>query len=137
MALFGLLGNKNKGYASPWLQLTVVYATARDGLDPEHAFVLRGHVISAHSLQFEFLKPGSFLVFFPGTAEGLSAGTLLADTMRNYAREKSVDAFGVGVLQGECLAQMRGPGRLAAKPAGQVITEAMKQAAIEAEADAQ
>ena len=136
MAFFGLFGKKDKGYASPWLQLTVVYATARDGLEPEHAFALRGRVIAAHPLQFEFIKPIAFLAFFPGTAEGFSAGNRLADAMRVYALEKAVPVFGVCVLQGECLAQMRGPGRLAAKPAGAVISEAMKQALAEAEAGA-
>ena len=132
MALFGLFGRKKKGYASPWLQLTVVYATAREGLDPEHAFAFRGKVLAASPLDFEFMKTGSFVVFFRGTAEGLAAGTLLADTLRAVAREKSVPAFGVGVLQGECLAQISGTGRFAAKPAGTVISQAMNLALQEA-----
>ena len=132
MALFGLFGRKNKGYASPWLQLTVVYATARKGMEPEHAFALRGKLIAAHPIDFEFMSPGSFLAFYPGTAEGLQAGTELADALRGYARDKSLPAFGVGVQQGECLAQMSGSGRFAAKPAGAAISQALKLAIEEA-----
>ena len=136
MALFGLFGKKDKGYASPWLQLTVVYATARDGLEPEHAFALRGKVIAAGPIEFEFMSPGSFVAFYPGTAAGLQAGTGLADALRGYARDKSVPAFGVGVQQGECLAQMSGTGRFAAKPVGAVISQAMDLAIHEADAQA-
>jgi len=121
MALFGLFGRKNQGYASPWLQLTVVYATARDGLEPDAAYAFRGKMLAA-----------SFLAFYPGTAAGLQAGTQLADTLRAVARDKSVPAFGAAVQQGECLAQMGGPGRLAAKPAGAVISRAMNLASEEA-----
>ena len=128
MALFGFLGRKNKGYASPWLHLTVVCATSPDGLAPEHAFALRGKVISAAPLYFEFIKSGSYLAFYPGTAEGLQAATALADALGAYGRESSVPNFGVGMQQGECLAQMSGAGRLKAKPVGAVISQAMEQA---------
>jgi len=132
MALFGLFGRKNQGYASPWLQLTVVYATARDGLEPDAAYAFRGKMLAAGALHFEFINPASFLAFYPGTAAGLQAGTQLADTLRAVARDKSVPAFGAAVQQGECLAQMGGPGRLAAKPAGAVISRAMNLASEEA-----
>ncbi|MEO8103867.1 MAG: hypothetical protein ABI790_15195 [Betaproteobacteria bacterium] len=132
MALFGLFGGKKKGYASPWLQLTVVYATARDGLAPEQAFALRGKVTAAGPIDFEYVNPGSFLVYFPGNAEGLLAGSRLADSMRTYAGDNGVPAFGVGVRQGECLAQTSGAGRFVAKPAGAVIAEAMNLAIAEA-----
>ena len=137
MALFGLLGRKHKNYASPWLLLTVVYATARDGLEPDAAYLLRGKMIAAGALHFEFIDPASFLAFYPGTAAGLQAGTELADTLRAVARDQSVPAFGAAVQQGECLAQMGGTGRLAAKPAGAVISQAMNLAIEEADAQAQ
>lgn len=133
MAFFELFGRKNKGYASPWLQLTVVYATARDGLAPEHAFALRGALIAARPIDFEFINPGSFLVFYPGTAEGLQAGTRLADALRGYARDKSVPNFGVSVQQGECIAQMSGSSRFVAKPMGTVVSQTMRMAMEEAE----
>lgn len=133
MALFGFLGRKNKGYASPWLNLTVVYATSPDGLAPEHAFALRGKVMSAAPIYFEFIKSGAYLACFAGTPEGLQAGSLLADALRTYGREKAVPAFGVSVLQGECLAQMSGT-RLKAKPVGVVIAQAMELALGEANA---
>jgi hypothetical protein len=62
----------------------------------------------------------------------------LADELRNVARQKSLPAFGVGVLQGECLAQKSASGRFVAKPAGTVIslalTAAMEESGVAAEA---
>lgn len=136
MALFGLFGKKKRGYASPWLQLTVVYATAREGLQPDDAFALRGRVMAAAPIDFEFMAPGSFVAFYPGTADGLQAGTRLADMMREYARLKSLPAFGVAVQQGECLAQMSGSGRFVAKPVGTVISQTMSLAIQEADINA-
>jgi hypothetical protein len=134
MAFFGLLGGKKKGYASPWLQLTVVYATSPNGLEPEHKFALRGKVLAAHPLYFEYISPGSFLAFYPGTAAGQQAATQLVNAMRGVARDKSVPAFGVSQLQGECLAQMSGNGRLKAKPQGLVISQAIDAATQDANA---
>ena len=134
MALFGFLSGKSKGYSSPWLPLTVVCATAREGLAPDDAFALRGKVISAHPIDFEFMSGGSFVAFYPGTAEGLQAGTRLAEVLREYARAKSLPAFGVGVEQGECLAQQSGSGRFVAKPVGTAISLAMNLAIQEADA---
>lgn len=134
MAFFGLFGNKRKGYASPWLQLTVVYATSPNGLEPEHKFALRGKVLAAHPLYFEYISPGSFLAFYPGTAAGQQAGARLVEAMRAVARDKSVPAFGVSMLQGECLAQMSGNERLKTKPQGLVISQAIDAATREATA---
>ncbi len=131
MALFGLFGRKRKGYASSWLQLTVVYATALEGLDPEQAFSLRGRVLAAKPIDFEFQNADSFLVFYPGTAAGLLAGNDLAEALKQVARDKAIPAFGVAVQQGECLAQMNGAGRFVAKPMGGLIFEA-KNLAIHA-----
>jgi hypothetical protein len=136
MALFGLLGRKEKGYASPWLQLTVLYAMSAEGLAPENAFAIRGKVLLSKPLQFEFINTGAFLAFYPGTAAGLHAASELADLLRTYAREKSVPAFGVSVQQGECLAQMNATGRLTAKPVGEIISQTMNLATQEATAQA-
>ncbi len=135
MAFFGLFGGKKKGYASPWLQLTVVYATSRDGLEPEHKFAIRGKVLAAKPIQFEIGESNTYLVFFPGSAEGLQAGNSFAESLREYAREKTLSSFGVGVAQGECLAQMGGTGRLAGKPAGAAVAQAKQLAAEEADAN--
>ncbi len=134
MAFFGLFGSKKKGYASPWLQLTVVYATARDGLEPEHKFAIRGKVLAAKPVRFEIGESHTYAVFFPGSDAGLQAGNNFAESLREYAREKSLSSFGVGVAQGECLAQMGGGGRLAGKPAGAAVAQAKQLAAEEADA---
>ncbi len=134
MALFGLFGGKRKGYATPWMQLTVVYATAPEGLQPDDAFALRGKILTAQTIYFEFLDRCEFLACYPGTAAGLEAGTRLAGELRGIARAKAVPSFGVGVYQGECLAQMKAGGRLAGKPAGLAISQAIELASQEATA---
>ena len=123
MALFGLFGARNKGYQSSWLQLTVLYATACDGLLPEQTFALRGKILAANPIDFEFVNSDSFLVFYAGTAAGLDAASRLAATLQSVAREKAVSAFGVAVQQGECLAQMTGAGRLKSKPMGGLMSK--------------
>lgn len=122
MALFGLFGGRNKGYQSSWLQLTVLYATACEGLEPDQTFALRGRILAANPIDFEFVNSDSFLVFYAGTAAGLAAATALAETLRGVAVEKSVPAFGVAVQQGECLAQMTGAGRFQSKPMGGLMS---------------
>lgn len=134
MAFFGLFRGKNKGYASPWLQLTVVYALARDGMEPEHAFALRGKVLASAPIDFEFKDSNSYIVFFRGSTEGLQAANHLAETMRQYARETSLSAFGVGVQQGECLAQINAAGRFVGKPVGNVTAQSLRLAMDEANA---
>ena len=135
MAFFGLFGGKKKGYSSPWLQLTVVYATAREGLEPEHKFAIRGKVLAAKPIRFEISESHTYSVFFPGSEAGLQAGNSFAESLREYAREKSLSSFGVGVAQGECLAQMSGTGRLADKPAGAAVAQAKQLATEEADAN--
>ena len=134
MALFGLFGRKRKGYASSWLQLTVVYATARQGLEPEQAFALRGKILAANTIDFEFLNSDSFLAFYPGTVEGLQAGARLMEALKGVARDKAVPAFGVAVQQGECLAQMNATGRFSSKPMGGLILQTRDLAVKAAEA---
>ena len=136
MAFFGLFGGKKKGYSSPWLQLTVVHATARDSLEPEHKFAIRGKVLAAKPLQFEIGESHTYTVIFPGDEMGLQAGNSFANSLREYAREKSLTSFGVGVAQGECLAQMSGAGRLVGKPVGAAVAQAKQLAAEEADANA-
>ena len=132
MAFLGLFGRKYKGFASPWLHLTVVHASAREGLEPDDAFALRGMVTGAHPIDFEFRNPGGFTVYFPGSVDGLAAASGLAGKLRGYARDKSLSAFGVGVGQGECLAQRSGSGKFVARPVGTVISVAMSAAIREA-----
>ena len=123
MALFGLFGKRDKGYASSWLHLTVVYATAGEGLEPEQTFALRGRILAANPISFEFVNADSFLVFYAGTPEGLASAGLLLEVLYEVATEKAIPAFGVAVQQGECLAQMNGKGRFAAKPMGGLISQ--------------
>jgi hypothetical protein len=133
MALFGLFGRK--GYASSWLHLTVLYATAGEGLEPEQAFLLRGKVLASSPIDFEFINSDSFLVFFSGSAAGLHAGNQLAEALKSVARDKSVAAFGVAVQQGECLAQLTAGGRFVSKPIGGLILQTKKLAIAQAEAE--
>lgn len=132
--LLEIFKKKKTGFDSPWLQLTVVYATARDGLTPDQAYVLRGKVLAAGAIQFEIIEPASFLLFYSGNEAGLKRANALAETMRQVAREQGIPAFGVAVQQGECLAQRSESGRFLAKPSGPVIPQSAKLAAEFAEA---
>ena len=134
MALFGLFGRRKKGYASSWLHLTVVYATALKGLEPEQTFALRGKILAAHPIDFQFLNADSFLVFYAGTPAGLLSANELMTALEKTAADKAVPAFGVAVQQGECLAQMNGTGRFAAKPMGGLISQTKNLAIQAAEA---
>jgi len=130
--LISFLRRHKRGYSSPWLQVSVLAAVARDGMEPVHAFALRGKVLAASPIHFEFRDSNLYLVFFTATEAGSQAANGLAETMRDYARESALPAFGVSVLQGECLAQMNAAGRLAGKPAGKVIADVMRAATEDA-----
>lgn len=135
MALFGLFGGRSKGYASSWLHLTVVYATAREGLEPEQTFALRGKILAAHPIDFQFVNADSFLVFYAGTPAGLHSANELVTSLEKIASDKAIPAFGVAVQQGECLAQMNGKGRFAAKPMGGLISQTRNLAIASADAN--
>ena len=105
MALFGLFGNKKKGFASPWLQLTVVYVATRQDLTADQAYLLRGKVLAAGSIQFDFFEPASFQLFFAGNAAGLQKAQALADALQQVARDNGIVGIGISVQQGECLAE--------------------------------
>lgn len=134
--LLEIFKKKKTGFDSPWLQLTVVYATARDGLTPDQAYVLRGKVLAAGAIQFEIIEPSSFLLFYSGTDAGLKRANAIAETLRETAREQAITAFGVAVQQGECLAQRSESGRFMGKPSGPVIPQCAREAAALADAAA-
>lgn len=131
MALFGLFGGQKKGYQSSWLELTVLCATACEGLEPDQTFALRGKILAASPIDFEFVNSNSFQVFYAGTAAGLATANRLAETLQTVAREKAIPAFGIAIQQGECLAQMTGAGRLQSKPMGGLMSKT-KELAIAA-----
>jgi len=134
--LLEIFKKKKSGFDSPWLQLTVVYATAKDGLTPDQAYVLRGKVLAAGAIQFEIIEPASFMLLFSGNEAGLNKANALAETLRQTARENGIPAFGVAVQQGECLAQRSESGRFIGKPSGPVIPQSAKLAAELADAAA-
>ena len=136
MALFGLFGNKKKGFASPWLQLTVVYVATRQDLTADQAYLLRGKVLSAGSIQFDFFEPASFQLFFAGNAAGLQKAQALADAMQQVARDNGIVGIGISVQQGECLAERSESGRFVARPVGPVLAQTMREATSRAEAAA-
>lgn len=135
MALFGLFGGRSKGYASSWLQLTVVYATAREGLEPEQTYALRGKILAANPIDFQFVNADSFLVFYAATPAGLDSANELVTSLEKVAFDKAIPAFGAAVQQGECLAQLNGKGRFAAKPMGGLISKTKNLAIATADAN--
>ena len=135
MALFGLFGGRSKGYASSWLQLTVVYATAREGLEPEQTYALRGKILAANPIDFQFVNADSFLVFYAATPAGLDSANELVTSLEKVAFDKAIPAFGAAVQQGECLAPLTGKARFAAKPMGGLISKTKNLAIATADAN--
>ena len=118
------------------VSLTVLYATAREGLSAETAFALRDIISASSPLDFEFLNPGSFTVYFNGAAGGKAQAEELAHALRQYANANAISSFGVAARVGECIAAFDAKGRLASPPLGLAINEAMSAAIKEASANA-
>ena len=118
------------------VSLTVLYATAREGLSAEAAFALRDIISSASPLDFEFLNPGSFTVYFNGTVSGKAQADELAQALKQYANNNSISSFGVAAHVGECIAAFDIKGRMASRPMGLTINHAMSAAFKEASRNA-
>lgn len=112
--------------------LTVLYATARDGLSTEEAFALRDIISASSPLDFEFLNPGSFTVYFNGAVGGKAQADELAQAMRQYANNNAISSFGVAAHVGECITAFDIDGRMTSRPLGLTINQAMAAAIKEA-----
>lgn len=134
MGLFDFFTRRNDNYASPWLNLTVIYAIGLDGLDSADVYAIRSRFLQAKPISFEYAAPGSFIAYFPASSPGLEAAEALAHGVRQYASERAIARFGVSVRQGECLAT-RTAGGFAGKPVGEVVSQAMHAAQEAAGAD--
>ena len=132
----GLLSQfKRKKQSEPLIEvvsLTVLYATARDGLPTAEAFALRDIVTASSPLDFEFLNPGSFMAYFSGTVDGKAQAEELALALRKYANENAIPSFGVAAQLGECAAAFDANGRMASRPMGLTINRAISAAIEEA-----
>ena len=136
----GLLSQfKRKKQSEPpaeTVSLTVLYATARDGLSAEAAYALRDIISASSPLDFEFLNPGSFTVYFNGAVGGKAQADELAQALRQYANNNAISSFGVAAHVGECIAAFDADGRMASRPLGLTINHAMSAAIKEASGNA-
>jgi hypothetical protein len=136
----GLLSQfKRKKQSEPTAQavsLTVLYATARDGLSAEAAFALRDIISASSPLDFEFLNPGAFTVYFNGEISGKAQADKLVQALRQYAGDNAISSFGVAAHVGECITAFDTNGRMASRPLGLTINHAMSAAIKEASANA-
>lgn len=136
MGLLSLFKRKKK--SEPLVEvvsLTVLYATAHGGLSTEEALALRDIVSASSPLDFEFLNPGSFTVYFDGTVGGQAQAEELARALRQYANENAISSLGVAMQVGECAAVFDANGRMASLPMGLTINHAMSAAIEEASAN--
>jgi len=120
------------GFASPWLTLTVVCATAAEGLEPDQAFAMRGMVIKSRPIEFNYTPPGSFVAYFGANDAGRQAAEALLALLKEFAAEQAIPHFGACAETGDCLATLRAGGGFSAPPAGEAITRARSAAIAEA-----
>lgn len=135
-ALIRPFTRKRDGFASPWVSLTVVYAIAPQGLEPDEAFAMRGMVIKARPIDYKYTPPGSFIAFFGGGEAGRHAADALVAALRQYAAEHKL-AFGACAETGQCLATRRAGGGFSAPPAGEVIASVRAAATAAANVNAE
>jgi hypothetical protein len=136
-ALIRPFTRKRDGFASPWVSLTVVYAIAPQGLEPDEAFAMRGMVIKARPIDYKYTPPGSFIAFFAGSEAGRHAADALVAALRQYAAEHKLAAFGACAETGQCLATRRAGGGFSAPPAGEVIASVRAAATAAANVNAE
>lgn len=127
---------KSSGPTAEAVLLNVLYATAREGLSADAAYALRDLISATSPLDFEFLNPGSFTVYFSGSNIGKNQSEELAIALRQYARKNAIPSFGVAIQAGECIVAFDPDGRLASRPWGLTINHAMTAAYKEASTNA-
>ena len=125
MRLFPIFRRKNKEPSKGRVLLAVLYVAPRESVSTEQAHALRQIILTASPLYLDFLNPGSFIVFFPGTDKGNGMAIRLAEDLRQYARQNSIEGFGVGTCLGDCIAQFNSKGSLVSRPLGIAINDAM------------
>ena len=114
--------------------LAVLFATAREGLSVDGAYALRDIISKTSPLDFYFLNPGSFTVYFRGSDIGKNIAEDLANALRRYAAENGIPSFGVAIQEGECIVAIDSNGRFASLPVGMAIGHAIAAAGKEADA---
>jgi hypothetical protein len=133
MGLFDLFTRKSNGTVSAGrVSLAVLYVIGGDALSSDNAFALRDIIIAAAPIDFAFLNPGSFEVFFPGTEDGRGKVEQLAVTLESFAALHGISSFGVGVQVGPCLVARDAKGQFTSRPVGETISRAMRTAIQEA-----
>ena len=100
MGLFNFFARKPAPITS--VVLTVLCVTACEGLSAEDGLALREIINRAAPMDFDYLRPGSFQVSFPGTEDGKARAEQLAITflyppMGGYSPARS-QTTGVGVV---------------------------------------
>ena len=131
MKLFNLLKRKiGDGNTACDAFLAVVYCTATEGLSIANSTALKEIIITANPIDFSFLNPGSFEVFFQGNE--IEKAQQLTTTLRTFAVRHEIPHFGIGVALGQCLVAFNAEGRFTSHPVGEIITHAMKAAHKEA-----
>lgn len=110
------------------IYLAVLYATATEGLSVEDGFALRDIINAAKPIDFGFLNPGSFEVFFYGTSDGQQQAQQLADALSVYAHQRGIMPLGTGIAIGDCIGSLNPEGGFNLHPVGETISRAMTSA---------
>lgn len=108
----------------------VVYAYRPDGVTPDEGYALRD-IINAHRpTDWRFYNPSGFEVLFWLAAPDARANAeALTDALRAFGPSHRL---GVGVAEGELMAEFSSDGQLLSWPLGNVISIALRAAHCEA-----
>jgi class 3 adenylate cyclase len=133
--MFGIFKKNQATPEAGLFRFSVVFSTAVDGLSEELAIGMRDIVRASRPLDFVFLPPGSFSIYFSGSPQDEQRAANLAEALRRYAMDNAMTSFGVGVNAGDCVARFDSKGALSFGPVGQTINVAMLAAQQEAVAN--
>ncbi|CAB1367783.1 protein of unknown function [Denitratisoma oestradiolicum] len=135
MGLFSIFSRRAKHGMPGRGRVTVMYVMASEPLAPDHARELHDRIAAAAPESFEVYSPSSFFAYFTGTAEGEHLAQDLAQQLRQYALERSIHPFGIGIRPGQCMGSFASHGRLSARLTNEtlddVINAAIKDAAVQ------
>ena len=111
----------------------VLCVTKKNGLSAESAFAMRKIISDSNPIDFLFLNPGTFNVFFIEDDTGIQRAAALAKDLRDFAAKNIISQFGVGIKSGLVYVQLATDGRFNSYPIGETISLAHKAALMETE----
>ena len=111
----------------------VLCVTEKEGFSTESASAIRNIITDESPIDFIFLNPGTYYVYFSADVSGNKRAVILAKNLRNFAVQHKISQFGVGIKSGLLHVQLGGDGRFISHPVGEANSLAHNAAILEAE----